>query len=84
MTTSTMEIYEALVQAGVDQERAKAAAAVVVSKSEIENFVSQDNLSSVKNELVAEIRNSRATTLQWVATMLVGQAAAITALQNLI
>lgn len=84
MTTSTMEIYEALVQAGVDQERAKEAAAAVVSKSEIENFVSQENLSSVKNELIAEIRDSRATSLQWVATMLVGQAAAITALQHLI
>lgn len=84
MTTSTMELYEALVQAGVDQERAKAAAVAVVSKSEIENFVSQDNLSALKNELIAEIRNSRATTLQWLATMLVGQAAAITALQHLI
>jgi len=84
MTTTSMELYEALVQAGVDKAKAKAAAVAVMSKSEASKLVSQDKLEAVKQSVIAEIRESRASTLQWVATMLVGQAAAIVTLQSLL
>jgi 2-phosphoglycerate kinase len=84
MTTSTMELYEALIQAGVDTDKARAAATAVMSKSEADDLVSRDKLDAVQQSIIAEIRDSRASTLQWVATMLVGQAAVIVALQQIV
>ena len=84
MTTTSMERYEALVQAGVDKEKAKTAAAAVMSRSDADKLVSQDKLEAVKNAIIAEIKDSRASTLQRVGTMLIGQAAAIIAMQHLI
>lgn len=84
MTTTSMELYEALVQAGVDKEKAKTAAAAVMSRSDADKLVSQDKLDAVKNAIIVEIKESRASTLQWVATMLIGQAAVIVAIQHLL
>jgi hypothetical protein len=49
-----------------------------------DKLVSRDKLDAVRQTIIAEIRDSRASTLQWVATMLVGQAAVIVTLQQLI
>ena len=84
MTTTSMELYEALVHAGVDKDKAKAAAHAVITRSEAEKLVSRDKLDAVRQSIIAEIKESRASTLQWVATMLVGQAAVIVTLQQLI
>lgn len=83
MTDTTIELYEALVAAGVDEARAKAAAKSVAARADLDKLVSQDRLDAVQATIIAELRRTHASTLQWVATMLVGQAAAILALQSL-
>lgn len=84
MTATTLDLYEALIAAGVDSDKAKAAAASVMSSTRGDDFVSKDRLDAERNAIIAELRATRASILQWVATMLVGQAGVIVALQQML
>ena len=46
-----MELYEALIAAGVDEDKAKKAAATVLSKTEAKELTTKADLSDLKAEL---------------------------------
>lgn len=52
MTTATLELYNALIEAGVSQEKAEAAAKAVITRQEaLQNLASKENLLALKSEL---------------------------------
>lgn len=68
MTTTTIELYEALIAAGVDDTKARAAASAVLSRDEAEKHL------ATKADLE---RGFRGQTM-WIAGLLVGQTAVYT------
>jgi hypothetical protein len=52
MTTATLELYNALIEAGVDKERAEAAVRAVVSKELAKEFATKADIVELKPQLV--------------------------------
>lgn len=69
MSITTIELYDALIKAGVDGAKAKSAAQAVLSRTEAKQVL------ATKSDLT--------TQTMWVAGMLVGQIAIITAIMAL-
>ncbi len=60
MTTATLELYHALVDAGVSEEKAERTAKAVISRDEANNLLaSKAELYKVKNELIMWIVGSQ-------------------------
>lgn len=70
MTSATLEIYNALVDAGVDKDKAKSAASVVVMREEAAQFATKSDIG----ELKAEIANIKTDLQRFLFMALVGQA----------
>lgn len=51
MSVSTIELYEALIAAGVDEEKAKNAATSVISRNEAKQLATKADLANLKAEL---------------------------------
>ncbi len=78
MKTTSIDIYTILTGLGVDEAKAKAAADEILTKTEALETL------ATKSDLTVGLANTRATIIQWVAGLLIVQAAAIVALQNLL
>ena len=65
MSVTTMELYEALIEAGVDEYKAKKAAAAVVSRGEAEKLTTKSDLKAEMGNLRAELY--RAMSVQTLA-----------------
>ncbi len=74
MSTTSIDIYTILTDLGVEKEKAKAAADEILTKTEARQTL------ATKGDLL----NARASIIQWVAGLLIVQAATIVALQNLL
>lgn len=73
MTTTTIELYNALVEAGVSKEQAKRAAESVISRSEAQQLTTKSDLAQLKAEL-----------LYWMIGLFIAQTALIVALLQLL
>jgi len=51
MSVTTMELYEALIAAGVGEEKAKAAAKAVISREEAQGLATKGDVSDLKVDL---------------------------------
>lgn len=78
MKTTSIDIYTILTGLGVDEDKAKAAADEILTKTEALETL------ATKSDLTVGLANTRAAIIQWVAGLLIIQAAAIVALQNLL
>ncbi|OAO03114.1 hypothetical protein A8B75_00960 [Sphingomonadales bacterium EhC05] len=74
MKTTSIDIYTILTGLGVDEDKAKAAADEILTKTEAQQLLVTK----------ADLANARATIIQWTAGLLIIQAAAIVTLQNLL
>ena len=70
MTSATLELYNALVDAGVDKDKAQSAASVVVMREEAAQFATRADIG----ELKADIANSKSDLQRFLFMALVGQA----------
>lgn len=69
---TTIELYEALVAAGVEDRKAKAATEAVLSREEaVAILATQDDIKDVRKEL----HDGFVKIIMWVAGMLIGQIA---------
>lgn len=66
MTTSTLEIYTLLVNAGVKEKEAKPLAEQIISREEAKEFATKTDLNDVKRDLTLEIQKARTATIMWV------------------
>jgi uncharacterized protein YggL (DUF469 family) len=86
--TAPLHLYDILVEQGVEKERAKKAVDAFITRIEAEKeLATKGDISDVKTtieHLNTKLAETKADIIQWVAAMLVAQAAAIIALQNLI
>ncbi len=70
MATTTIDLYNALVEAGVDKEKARVAAESVVSRDEAQHFATKADIG----ELKALIEQNKSEIQRFVFTALVTQA----------
>ncbi len=70
MSTTTIQLYTALVEAGVDKEKAREAAEAVVSRDEAQHFATKADIGEVK----AHIEQTKSEIQRFVFTALVTQA----------
>jgi len=77
MTTTTIKLYDILVDKGVDR---------TIAREAVDEFLSREEarLTLATREDIASVRDEMRRQTMWIAVMLVGQAAAIVALQNLV
>jgi hypothetical protein len=67
MTSATIELYKALVSAGVDEDRARQVAEDVVTKDDAKHFATKADAAELRSELSRlEVRFYRALALQTV------------------
>ena len=52
MATATLELYNALIEAGVDKEKAEAAAKAVITREEARQFTTKSDLQGMENRLI--------------------------------
>ncbi len=52
MSSATLELYNALIEAGVDKEKAEAAAKAVVSREEAKELATKTDLIRTENKLI--------------------------------
>jgi hypothetical protein len=52
MSSATLELYNALVEAGVDKEKAEAAAKAVISREEAKTFTTKSDLIELRSQLI--------------------------------
>lgn len=77
MTSSTLSMYEILVDLGVDKAKAREAVDTYVSKEEArQKLATKQDISDLKDQL--------RSTIMWVAGLLVGQVAIMTAIMALL
>ncbi len=73
---TTMELYDALVSVGVEDQKAKAAAQAVLSREEAPQMLAtKQDLASVRDELHRQT--------MWMAGLLIGQTAILTGIMTL-
>ena len=73
MTTTTLDIYTLLVEAGIDAKKAKPLAKEILSRDEAaKTLASKNDISALKDQMRSVI--------MWVAGLLVGQIAINTAI----
>ncbi len=70
MTVATLELYKALIAAGVGEKKAKTAANAVIGREEAIQFASKVDIA----ELKAEIANIRSDLHRFLSLALVSQA----------
>ena len=70
MTTATLELYNALIDAGVDKDKAQSAASAVVTREEATQFASKADIGDLK----ADIANIKTDLQRFLFVALVGQA----------
>ncbi len=63
MSSATLEIYNALIEAGVDKVKAEAAAKAVVSREEAREFATKSDVSLLKSE----ITETKSQLIMWMA-----------------
>ena len=51
MSVSTIELYNALIEAGVDKEKAEAASKAVISREEAEILATKSDINSLRAEM---------------------------------
>ena len=67
MTSATIELYKALVGAGLDEDRAKRVAEEVITKGDAKHFATRADAVELKSELSRlEVRFYRALAIQTV------------------
>lgn len=83
MTTITAQInlYDILIEQGIEKERAQKAVDAFITRAEAEKDLAT---KADINRLEVKISDSKTELIKWVAAMLVAQSAAIVALQSLI
>ncbi len=80
-TTSQIFLYDILVEQGIEKDRARKAVDAFITRVEAEKELAT---KSDIHELELKLTNVKSSIIQWVAAMLVAQAAAIVALQSLV
>lgn len=71
MTSATIELYKALVGAGLDEDRAKRVAEEVITRDDAKHFANQADAADLRSELSRfEVRFYRALAIQTV--MIIG------------
>lgn len=73
MTTTTIELYNALVEAGVGKEQAKRAAESVAMRADLADVVT-------KSDLFAAVSGLKAELLYWMIGLFIAQTALIVTL----
>ena len=63
MTTATLELYNALIEAGVEKEKAEAAARAVISRAEAREFATKTDVSDVQKQLT----ETKSQLIMWMA-----------------
>ena len=61
MTTAVLELYKVLVEAGVSEDKAQAAAQAVISREEARSFATKVDIADLK----LSIERSEKTTIKW-------------------
>lgn len=71
MTTTVIELYEALRAANVDEAQARAAAAHVIGREEASQFATKADITELRLEMRALLADTKADIIKWnVGTML--------------
>lgn len=76
MTSTTLDIYDLLVEAGIDQAKARPLAKEILSRDEAKQVL------ATKND-IARVEDRLRSVVMWVAGMMVGQIAIMTAVMSL-
>jgi hypothetical protein len=76
MSSATLELYNALVEAGVDKEKAEAAARAVVSREDAKDFATKADLV-VTNAHITEVKSQL---IMWMAAFHIASLGVIAAL----
>ncbi len=70
MTSATIELYNALVKAGVEDAKAKQVAEDFVTRDEAKNFATKTDIESVKTEIASlEARMYKALAVQTIVVV---------------
>lgn len=83
MTTMITELYEALKQAGADDDTAKRAAQAVIAVEAVSELATKAGLAELKAATKAELAELKADLIKWMVGLLFAQAAFIIALLKL-
>jgi len=76
MTSTTLDIYELLVEAGIDQAKAKPLAKEILSREDTRLMLAtKDDISKIEDRLRGII--------MWVAGLMIGQIAIMTGVMSL-
>jgi hypothetical protein len=78
MSSATLELYNALIEAGVDKEKAEAAARAVVSREETKEFATKSDIALLKSELT----ETKSHLIMWMAGFHIASLGVIAALLN--
>ena len=71
MTTATLEIYNALIDAGVQQEKAEAAAKAVISRQEAkEMLASKEDLGRLETQIYKALLIHSGTTVTAIGVLM--------------
>jgi hypothetical protein len=70
MSSATLELYNALIEAGVDKEKAEAAARAVVSREEAKNFATKSDLVDLRSQLIMWMAGFHIASLGVIAALL--------------
>jgi hypothetical protein len=63
MSSATLELYNALIEAGVDKDKAEAAAKAVISREETKEFATKSDIALLKTD-ITEVRSQL---IMWMA-----------------
>jgi len=70
MSSATLEIYNALIEAGVDKEKAEAAAKAVISREEAKTLATKSDLVELRAQLIMRMAGFHISSLGVLAALL--------------
>jgi hypothetical protein len=70
MSSATLELYNALIEAGVDKDKAEAAAKAVISREDAKNFATKSDLIELRSQLVMWMAGFHIASLGVIAALL--------------
>ena len=70
MTTATLELYNALIDAGVEKDKAEAAATAVLSREQVKDFATKTDLIETRSQLIMWMAGFHIASLGVIAALL--------------
>lgn len=70
MTTAAINLYKALVKAGIDEETAKQVSQEVITSEDAKSFATKSDLAELKSTLIVWMVGLHATTIGLVVALL--------------